>query len=187
MKLRTFIALEVPDVHRQPIAGYLANWCQAHKQGINWVSSPNLHLTLLFIGDVHSGDIPLLKEELFRLCIKTDAFAMKCLGFELFPAIQPRLLWVKLDTAEKGIFTFAKELSRTAREIGYEPDSKPLKLHITAARIKVQQPVWLEQEFMQSGLPNEPAIYDTVTLYQSILKPDGPEYISLQQYELKNR
>lgn len=187
MKLRTFIALEVPDVHRQPIASYLAGWSKAHKQGINWVSGQNLHLTLQFIGDTHSGDIPQLKEDLFRLCIKTPAFEMNCLGFELFPARQPRLLWVKLETADKGIFTFAKDLNRTVRELGYEPDSKPLKLHITAARIKVQQPAWLEQEFMQSGLPAEPAVYGTVTLYQSILKPDGPEYIPLQQYELKNR
>jgi 2'-5' RNA ligase len=187
MKLRTFIALEVPDVHRQPVAQYLAGWSKVHNQGINWVSSQNLHLTLLFIGDTHSGDIPMLKEELFRICLKTSAFEMKCLGFELFPARQPRLLWVKLDASEKGVFNFAKELNRSVRSIGYEPESKPLKLHITAARIKVQQPAWLEQEFMQSSLPAEPALYSTVTLYQSVLKPQGPEYIQLQQYDLKNK
>jgi 2'-5' RNA ligase len=187
MNLRTFIAMEVPETHKQAILAYLGSWSRLHKNGINWVKPENLHLTMLFIGDTQSGDIPQLQEALFNLMIKRAGFRMRCLGFELFPAREPRLIWVKLDTADKEIYSFAKDLNRTVREFGYEPDAKPLKLHITVGRIKVQQPVWLEQEIMQSALPSEPAVYDEITLYQSMLKPDGPVYTPLQQYRMIKR
>jgi RNA 2',3'-cyclic 3'-phosphodiesterase len=184
VKLRTFIALEVPELHKQAILAHLNSWSKLHRQGINWVSPANLHLTLLFIGDTQSGDLPEMQEALFKQVLISTGFTMKCLGFELFPAREPRLLWVKLETADKGIFTFAKDLHRTVREFGYEPDPKPLKLHITVGRIKARQPVWLEEEFLKAELPGETALYDTVTFYQSVLKPDGPVYLPIQQYNM---
>lgn len=184
MQLRTFIALEIPDVHKQAILNYLDVWSKIHQKGINWVKHENLHLTLLFIGETNSGDIPDIQEALFNLIIRTPCFELKCLGFELFPAREPRLIWIKMESSNSGIFTFAKELHKTIREFDLEPDVKSLKLHITAGRIKAPQPVWLEQEIMQSGLPKEYAYYDTVTFYQSILKPTGPVYLPIQQFNM---
>ncbi len=187
MSLRTFVALEVPPLQKQGIAKYLETWSRLHRNGINWVKPENLHLTLLFIGDTRNADLQDWKKELYALTRRTDSFRMQCLGFELFPSREPRLLWVKLATADKAVFDFAKALQRTARELEYQPDAKPLKLHITAARLKTQQPAWLEQEFMQAELPKELAEFNTVTFYQSILKPDGPVYVPLQQYDLKTQ
>jgi 2'-5' RNA ligase len=187
VSLRTFIALELPDIHKQAIAEYLDRWSKLYRNGINWVKPENLHLTLLFVGDTQSGDIPDLQEELFGLILQKAGFNLKCLGFELFPAREPRLIWVKLETEDKGIFLITKDLNRIFRDNGYEPDVKPLKLHITVGRIKSQQPAWLEQEIMQSALPVETALYDEITFYQSVLKPDGPVYTPLQQYKMLTR
>jgi 2'-5' RNA ligase len=124
---------------------------------------------------------------LFDLIIRKADFNLKVLGFELFPAREPRLIWVKLEAESNGIFSFAKELTHTVKELGMEPDVKALKLHITVGRIKSQQPAWLEQEIMKSQLPCEAETYDEVTLYQSVLQPDGPVYTPLQQYRLIQR
>jgi RNA 2',3'-cyclic 3'-phosphodiesterase len=185
MKLRTFIALELPEIHKQAILTYLNSWSKLHRNGINWVKPENLHLTLLFIGDTNSEDIAQIKEAVFETVPKADSFRLKCLGFELFPAVEPRLLWVKLESMDKRIFTFAKELNRAIRGLGLEPDAKSLKLHITVGRIKSRQPIWLEQEFLQAALPLESAEYHDVTLYQSILKQDGPVYTALEQFILR--
>jgi len=184
MKLRTFIALELPYAQKEAILEHLNIWSKVHKSGINWVKPDNLHLTLLFIGDTLSGDIPDLKEELFKAVVNLPCFRMKCLGFELFPAKEPRLLWVKLEAEDDGVFRFAKQLNRLVRDFDYTPDAKALKLHITAARIKSPQPAWLEEEFLKAALPQDFGCYDTVTFYQSILKPDGPVYISLEQFSM---
>lgn len=184
MKLRTFIALELPEIHKQDILQYLNMWSRAHRNGINWVKPENLHLTLLFIGDTENADVPELSKAMFDVVIRSSGFSFKCLGFELFPAREPRLIWVKLDTQDKAVFQLAKDLNRAVRECGYEPDAKSLKLHITVGRIKTRQPAWLEQEIMQSQLVQESAVYDTVTFYQSVLKPDGPVYTAIQQFNM---
>lgn len=184
MNLRTFIALELPEAHKQAIVSYLSLWNRLHKTGINWVKAENLHLTLLFIGDTLSGDVTQLSEDIFKEVIKNKPFSLKPVGFELFPAKEPRLLWVKLQAEDNTIFHFAKQLTHIVKEFHYAPDVKPLKLHITVCRIKSPQPVWLEQEFMQSPLNLDYAKYDTVTLYQSILRPDGPVYTPLKQLNM---
>lgn len=176
--------MELPESHKQAILEYLNNWSKSHTRGIRWVTPENLHLTLLFIGDTHSGDLPGLKEALFDLMIKSTAFNLFFMGFELFPAKEPRIIWVKLNSDNRDIYNFTKDLTRIVKEFGYQPDVKSLKLHITVGRIKSPQQPWLEQEIMQSELPKEPAIYDNVTFYQSILKQEGPVYFPLQQYEM---
>lgn len=178
------MALELPEIHKQDILQYLNLWSRAHRNGINWVKPENLHLTLLFIGDTETAELTDLNKAIFDVVIKSSALALKSLGFELFPAREPRLIWVKLDTQDKAVFQLAKDLNRAVRECGYEPDAKSLKLHITVGRIKTQQPAWLEQEIMQSQLVKEPAVYDTVTFYQSVLKPDGPVYTAIQQFNM---
>ena len=187
MKLRTFIALELAAEHKQAILNHLNIWRRSYPNGINWVKPENLHLTLVFIGDTQSGDIAQIKEALYNQMLSMNCFELNCQGYELFPAVEPRLLWVKLETKDKEIFSFAKALNRAIRDIGYEPDAKNLKLHVTVGRIKAQQPVWLEQEFLASELPTQPALYDTVTFYQSLLKPEGPVYTPLDQYSLNKR
>lgn len=184
MQLRTFIALELPEVHKQAIQEHLNIWRRTYTKGINWVRNENLHLTLLFVGDTLSADIKPISEALFELILRTPCFSLNCLGFELFPAVEPRLLWVKLDSKDRSIFNFAKELNKAIREFGYEPDGKALKLHITVGRIKSQQPVWMEQEFLKASLVQESAIYNTITFYQSMLRPDGPVYTPLEQFTM---
>lgn len=187
MTLRTFIALELPENHKAAILHYLDTWRKLYRNGINWVSPENLHLTLAFLGDTDSNDLPHLQEMLFKLTHNQPGFNLSLCGFELFPAREPRLLWVKLASTDQGIFTFSKELNRALKEAGLSPDAKPLKLHVTAGRIKLQQPSWLEQEFMQSALPNEAAEYNTITFYQSVLRPVGPVYTPLRQFDLRHK
>jgi 2'-5' RNA ligase len=182
--LRTFIALETPDSHKTALAGYLSNWSRAYPRGINWVKPENLHLTLLFIGDTQDNDVreitPLLQEQL----VKVEPFELSLTGFELFPAVQPRLLWAKLDAKDKRIFALAKQLNYALHEFGYELETRALKLHITMGRIKAPQLVSTEKEFLAAGLPTEAAVYDTITYYSSVLKPDGAVYKPLEIYKL---
>jgi RNA 2',3'-cyclic 3'-phosphodiesterase len=182
--LRTFVALDTPEVHKTPLTEYLKTWSRAYPQGINWVKPENLHLTLFFLGDTPDNDVkeitPLLQEAL----AKVAPFELKLTGFELFPAMQPRLLWAKLDATDKRIFALAKQLHYIFSEFGYELEARALKLHITMGRIKAQQLVSTEKEFMAAHLPAETATYDTVTLYSSLLKPDGAVYKPIKRYEL---
>lgn len=182
--MRTFIALEIPDGPKQQLTEYLNLWSKAHPQGISWVRPENLHLTLLFIGETDPALIPSITKQLGSVCDKLSPFRMNFLGCELFPAINPRLLWVKLNAENKDIFGVPKLLLNKLKVFGLDPELKALKLHITLGRIKSPQAAWIEREFLQANLNTESYFYDTVSLYKSTLKPEGPVYTLLEQFFL---
>ena len=67
MKIRTFIALELPPSLRHELSGQaklLAG--QDKRQHIRWLPSENYHLTLAFLGDVDSPSLSSLQFALER-------------------------------------------------------------------------------------------------------------------------
>ncbi len=184
MQLRTFIALEIPEEPRQRLAEQLKAWSRAYPQGINWVKPENLHLTLLFIGETPTAVVPQVTRSLALKCEDLQPYGLEILGVELYPALNPRLLWVKLKAEDSGIFSLPKTLAKALEPYGLKPDLKPLKLHITLGRIKAPQSASREREFLQTELSGGGYMYDTISFYKSSLQPDGPVYTALEQYKL---
>ncbi len=182
--MRSFIALEIPSVHKEPIVKNLLKWSKVYREGINWVKPEQLHITLNFLGEIDGFALNNLLPHFEDCILRYPPFELSCLGFELFPARQPRLLWVKMDSAEPSIFELERNLRHIYRDHVQKQENRQLKLHATLCRIKTQQPVWRETDFMSAKLPEETASYDTITLYQSILGPQGPRYIPLGKFEL---
>jgi len=183
MIFRTFVALELPESQRQELQKYLAIWSKTSPA--NWVRPENLHITLLFIGDTEAGKIGELGDILRERAGELSPQQLTMLGFELFPSVNPRLLWVKLKGAGKDLFSFPGALAKDIIPLGLKPDMKPLKLHITMARIKQQFQAWQEREFLSSSLGSEPFTCNKITLYKSELRPAGPVYTALEHIELK--
>jgi len=185
MQIRTFIALEVPEAPFAILKEQLRKWKNAFPNGINWVKPENLHLTLLFIGDTPRDSVPRLISELSTWSSSITAAELELLGYELFPAHQPRLLLAKLDTHAREVFTYPKQLCKIAYSLHLKPDTKPLKLHITMGRIKSMQTPEQERNFMQTPLPHRLDRYDKLSLFQSSLRPEGPTYTALETFNLK--
>ncbi|MGC9361734.1 MAG: RNA 2',3'-cyclic phosphodiesterase [Candidatus Syntrophosphaera sp.] len=182
MKYRTFIALEAPEPVHKSLAERLMFLRPV--QGVKWVRDQNLHLTLLFLGDVESTAMPVLEKTLAGHAQGQKAFNLNVKGLELFPAKKPRLVWASLANPDKDLFDFHKDLINSIRREGFEPDIKPLRLHITLGRIRSPLPVSLERDIMQSDVDTGTYAYDKITLYRSVLKPEGPTYHVLEQYKL---
>ncbi len=183
MLYRTFIALEAPPAPRACLAEKL-RWLRP-TSGVNWVKEENLHLTLLFLGDVDSARIPELDRILAAASGRGAPFDLALKGLELFPYKAPRLIWASLEAREDSLNQWRKSLLSDIRAEGFEPDAKPLKLHITLGRIKSALPPDLERDILQSEVERGAFAYDSVTLYRSVLKPEGPTYHSLSQYLLR--
>lgn len=184
MKLRTFVALELPETSIAEISTHLIRWQAAHPRHANWVKPQNLHITLLFIGDVEQGSLKQLCACLAEHCAQYDPPRLILEGYELFPASRPRLLWAKLKAEDRSIFSFPKALIPKLEDLGLEPDRKNLKLHTTLARIKQAFSPEQEREFLATRLSAESFSCERITLYRSELKPDGPLYSVIDQYDL---
>ena len=185
MKIRSFIALELaPEVH-SILKDQLASWKAAYPAGINWVREENLHQTMLFLGDIDPVIIPDLETMLDELCANQAPFQLKLTGFELFPAKKPRMIWAQLETPDERAQKFNRLLLHAAKELGLEPDEKPLRLHITMGRIKAPQSPAIEAEFIKAPCATTMLPFGLLSLYQSVLQPEGPIYTLIKQIELR--
>lgn len=182
--IRTFLALELPEDIAIKLRDVLKRYAQATPPGINWVHPENLHLTVLFIGDVPEHLIKIMDTRLQELLEGLSEFKFKAEGLELFPSREPRLLWLKLSADDQRLMQLNRSLVKALQELGVEPDNKALKLHITLARLKTRMPETLARELLQLPFGGEAQSYYEMNLYRSVLSPSGPKYSILNTYNL---
>ncbi|HNX03051.1 MAG TPA: RNA 2',3'-cyclic phosphodiesterase [Candidatus Cloacimonas sp.] len=185
--IRTFIALELPKPLKSELGSVINKYAKATPPFVNWVKPENLHLTLLFIGDVQPQEIRVIEEVLEKEWEGLSPFSFCAEGLEFFPAINPHLLWLKLSSESDGIFKLNRRLLKELSTRGIEADKKPMKLHITLARLKASLSPALEREIMSSKITSEPLDFDCLCLFKSQLYPEGPQYTILNKYNLNEQ
>jgi 2'-5' RNA ligase len=183
--IRSFIALELPAELKTELIEVINRYRSRTGEGINWVKPENLHLTLLFIGDVQPELMPDINKAIQELLIGFPAFRFRAMGLELFPAREPRMLWLKLETENDDVFKLQRRILHSIHSLGIEPDRKPLRLHVTLARLKTALNNELARELMQTEINKHSQTYESICLFRSVLSPSGPSYSVIEQYNLK--
>jgi 2'-5' RNA ligase len=182
--MRLFVALEVPPILKAELIRTLDSFKKLSPGGINWVPPVNLHLTLNFIGEAPDHLLKEIQQAISQEAAKLSAAKLQAEGFELFPAKYPRLLWLKLSGEDRGLHSFNRILLKALRHMDLDADAKALKLHITLGRIKAPQKPDFERAVLAHPVTHDLLSWDTITLCRSTLRPQGPIYTELQQYNL---
>ena len=95
-RLRTFIAVDVDTVHARPLVGLQETLAEAGA-AVKWVEPQNLHITLLFLGEVDARELPDVCRMVADVCRGLPHFAMTLAGAGAFPnARRPRTLIVPI-------------------------------------------------------------------------------------------
>lgn len=183
--MRVFVALEPPDTLHKELQQALKYFQSLTPKGINWVHPENLHLTVNFIGEVKEHRLQSLQNVIAAQAARRGVAELRAEGFELFPHRQPRLLWLKLSGEQEELSQLNRQLLSSMRELKIEADPKKLKLHVTLGRIKTPQSPEFEREVLAYHIPKQLLSWDTLTLYRSILRPEGPKYDIIEQYKLR--
>lgn len=101
-----------------------------------WVELENLHFTLKFLGDVDISEIPQLKHLLKdHLKIYNSIITIKGLGV-LPNSSNPRVLYASFSNPDGNIFKIHSEIDMILSNIGFKPEERDLKFHITLQRPK---------------------------------------------------
>lgn len=105
-----------------------------------WIEPKDLHLTLRFFG---AADVPqqqgiesLAAEAASRYPPRTLAF----IRFDAWPRERPRVLVAEF-AADPAIAALAAELEAGARGLGFAPEVRPFRAHITLARMRPHGPL----------------------------------------------
>jgi 2'-5' RNA ligase len=171
--LRLFVAIDLPEKVKEEISSKKGDF---NLEKVRWVKKENLHLTLKFLGNVNEKALSSIKEALKRIASDTKAFKFKLQGFGAFPTPKrARVLWVGISEGNSQVITLAEKVDYELSRLGFEREKRKFHPHITLARLK--KPASLHKF---PSLDKEIEIKaDEIVLFQSILKPEGPNYISL--------
>jgi len=182
MKIRTFIALDIPLYAVDKIFEILFN--QLGNQKINWQSSDKIHLTLKFIGDFEQKLIPELIEKLnFLNKLQSQKISLTKFGF-FYNNKAPRIFWIKPIVSEELLKT-VDEIENVLLQYSIPKEKRKFSPHLTLLRIKNDEKVDFLNKLI--SLKFEPIVFESnsITLYKSDLNPSGAIYKSLHIFQLK--
>ena len=177
---RLFTAIHIPP--SDSVTNALHHF-QTELEGdrINWVSPANLHLTLKFFGDTPMRDEPPIQKALEAAGKESEPFTFRIKGCGTFgnPRM-PRVIWLGIKEAD-GLIRLYDTINKHLKPLGHKPDKKVFVPHLTIARVKhLTNHAGLEELLAEYAAEDFGEVtVDHFTLYQSILKPTGPEYRSL--------
>jgi RNA 2',3'-cyclic 3'-phosphodiesterase len=165
--MRLFLGLPIPFELTQALAR-LTRAIELPKG--RWTEPENLHITLVFLGEVAEPTLPPIEGELSKLTFAP--FPLILTRLNTFP--RTGVLFAEVEPARPLLHLQAKVAVSMAR-CGFAPEDRPYHPHITLARF--HGPLRLSQ--IQHTLPpsvQRTSTADTVNLYRSHLTPTGSHY-----------
>ncbi len=126
---RLFFGLEIaPEIKRRLLR------VRTTVPGAKWQTAGQLHLTLIFLGNVDEDRLPELCNAASRLPI--DPFDLQITGLGCFgPPQKPKNLWADVGQAE-AVAELQNALQQQIERLGFAPGKRRFRPHITLARFK---------------------------------------------------
>jgi 2'-5' RNA ligase len=168
---RLFFAVDPPEVLRAPLSALSRT---VLPQGVGRaVAAENLHLTLVFLGEVEAPR---------RACAEEAAAAVRGAPFQLTLDHlgwwgTPQVLWAAPASTPPELVLLVKDLERALKTCDHRPEQRTYQAHLTLAR-KVARPLPLP--------PMEPLVWEIgeFVLYRSDSVPGGSRYVALRRFPL---
>jgi len=182
---RTFVAVNIrPEDKLRNIARQFRQDLSGDR--IKWVDLDGMHITLSFLGDTHEEKIPDLKKVIENVVNDFPILKLEFKGCGIFKNLRdPRVIWFGLE--ENEILRHLKvSLDQAIEPYGFIPEKREFRPHLTLARIKWIRDISVLKDLIETYEDEHVQLseVDQVIFYESILRPDGPEYLPLHKSKL---
>ncbi len=182
--MRLFVAVDLSDEVRDRMENVLKTFKDF--KGVKAVEKENLHITLMFLGEVPDRRVEIVKEKLKE--IKAEPFKIKLKGLGSFPPQgNIRVVWVGVEDDGENLKMLADAVESSLRSLGFRRD-KEFVAHATVARVKRLAPSDREKLLRAVERYRDydfgEMVVENFRLKKSTLTPKGPIYEDLEVYEL---
>jgi 2'-5' RNA ligase len=153
---------------------------------LNWTIPENWHITLFFLGSTEESEVSVLCRLIEESFNKIQAYQTELSGIGVFPNMHnPKVLWLGLDDLQPLRSAYSK-LGGLLQQNGFSFDQKPLKPHLTIARVKKSDH---PSAFHSLLSEYQDTVFDQVNmnkvvLFESRSTPVGPIYMPLFEKQL---
>ena len=137
----------------------------------------NLHLTLVFLGNVPDTALPALKDGANRLRLQTPGFALRLERNGWWK--RSGIAWLTPEQAPPPLLSLVDELRRLSKQAGLSIEERDYRPHLTLARKLKRKPGPLRFE------PLHWQVRD-FCLVESVTHPQGASYQPMQSWALSS-
>src|SRR5437899_8788301 len=136
-RVRTFIAIDLGKTIRDRLVA-LQEAVAKSVTGVKWVEPDNLHVTLLFLGEVDDRELPALCRAVQEVTQTLPAFTLSIEGAGCFPNLRrPHVLWVGCGAGSQEVCALHDALEPPLLELGcYRREERKYAPHVTLGRIR---------------------------------------------------
>lgn len=147
---------------------------------VRWLSNNNLHITL--VPPWEENNIEIIIGKLEKIPQKLSPFEVNYTKIAFGPtAKEPRLIWAE-GNAPKELIKLKNETFET---LGVQKPVRKFKLHLTLARFREENFCRFPINVLNEKI-NWKETVDSVSILESILRPEGAEYIVLKTFKLNS-
>lgn len=186
--MRCFVAIDIPDDVRTALARIQASLRErAPRADLRWVDPAGLHVTLKFLGEVPEAGLSPVAGAVRATVAAHAAIPLGLAGLGGFPSVaQARVFWAGIPAGVAELGRLAAALERALAPLGFPPESRPFRGHVTIARVRSPRGVGR----IAAAIQRDPDVdfgrwtATEVVLYQSRLRPTGAVYEPLATFPL---
>ncbi len=187
-RMRTFIAIDLTKPIRECCLSLQDTLARGGAE-VKWVDEHNLHLTLLFLGEVDDRELPALCQVVADCCAQQDSFALSIESVGCFPnPRRPRVVWVGVGEGRAEVSALHDALEPPLLELGcYRREERTYTPHVTLGRVTGDR----STEALATALARQSKWHGGTTQVQEVrvlssqLTPKGPIYAVLSRAKLR--
>jgi 2'-5' RNA ligase len=187
MGIRSFLAFELPQDIKQ-IVTRVSGETRKSSLDVRWVRPEFIHLTVVFMGDIESEQIPPMGESLSAVCSHHSPFRISLKPMGCFPnSRNPRVIWLGIDGDLDRMSRFRDDLQRALSSFGIKEEDRAFRPHLTLGRFKKPGKRQMELEQLLAtyrDLSSPACTLSELVLFRSDLKPGGAMYTKILSWPL---
>jgi len=183
--VRLFVAAEIPDEVRERLAD-----CQKRLRDLplplRWTRPEGIHVTFFFLGETPETRVTAVVDAIAPVAAGAASFRLEALGVHTFPGHgRPRVLVFGLRGDLETAARLKRGLDGALQEIGFTPDDRPFRPHLTLARTREGRAGdWKTPLAREAEAEGGAFEVHHLVLFESRLGPGGSQYRALQEFPL---
>jgi 2'-5' RNA ligase len=191
--IRAFIAIELPDPVKDSLLSLEDRLRPAEHPYMKWVDPQGIHLTLKFLGNIKSDQVPQIIEAIAPLARGLSSLELQIGGLGVFPNLQrPRVIWVAVTGQVEPLIALQRDIDQALSPLGFSREGRTFTPHLTLGRLRERASPGERKSIGELVMATEsegiPAMeVNEISLMRSTLTPSGAIYSRLASIELKGR
>ncbi|HET6385676.1 MAG TPA: RNA 2',3'-cyclic phosphodiesterase [Armatimonadota bacterium] len=186
--VRLFIAAPIDELARKEITAAMSRFEAPSPEiarEIRWTPPQNNHLTVKFLGECPAAGVGAIAEAIRAAANSEERVAGRFTGVGSFAVFRrPTIIWTAVNDGS-ALASLAGKLDSSLEMLGYARERRPYFAHVTLARVRSHHAARLALAHLEHVQPELSFTLDSLILYRSELRPDGPVYSPLAAFPLR--